>query len=148
MSSKQRLSMETLEDLLPGDVLLIGKQEVVIKPLGIYRLALVSRKLKSFIKELKEDGITLDNCKEPENIIDIASELFERFPDVLAEAADIHEEDVKQLPINIIVMLLDKVIEVNMKSNDSFMGNLNGLISKVMPKQVEEQPQKKKGRRR
>jgi len=130
MADPQRLSVETLEELLPGDVVTIGMQEVLIRPLGLLSLGIISRKIKVFIKELSDRDITLENCKSPENIIDIASELLERFPEVLASATNIHVEDIKQLPVDTIVVLLDKVIDVNMKSNDSFLGNLNSLTSK------------------
>jgi hypothetical protein len=143
MAERQRLSVETLEEILPGEVMKIGKQDVFIKPLGLLKLATISRKLKAFFKELQGQGINLDNAKTPENIILIASELLENFPTVLEEASNIHLDDINLLPIETVVELVDKIIDVNMKSNESFLGNLNRLTSKFALKKGQNKKSKK-----
>lgn len=127
---RQRLNLN-LDSLLPGDTLKIDGQVVFIRPLGLLQLAIVARKLKGFGAILGEDGVTWDNYGQPENILKIAVILLDQFPEVLEEASNIALEDLQQLPIDIIVELLDKVLEVNMKSKEKLEGNFKSLAGRL-----------------
>lgn len=126
---RQRLNLD-LDSLFPGETITICEQVIDIRPLGIARLAVISRKLKGFGSILEEEGVTWDNYNQPENIIKLATTLLEKFPEVLSEASNIHEEDLQELPLDIVVEILDKVIEVNMKSKEKLEGNFKSLAEK------------------
>lgn len=134
-----------LESLFPGDTITIGEQVVPIKPLGLKQLATVTRTLKGFTTLLSEQGVTWDNYSEPESLLKIAVVLLDQFPEVLEEASNIAIEDLEALPMDIIIEILDKVIEVNMESKDTLVGNFKSLAAKfnLMP-----EPAKPKSRKR
>ena len=129
MAERQRLNLD-LESLFPGDTITIGNQTVDIKPLGIKQLAVISRKLKGFGSVLADDGVDWENYNQPNNLIKLATVLLDQFPEVLEEASNIAAEDLQQLPLEIVVELLDKVLEVNMKSKEKLEGNFKSLAGK------------------
>ena len=126
---RTRLSLD-LEALFPGDTLTIGDQSIDIRPLGILQLSIIARKLKGFGAVLAEEGVTWDNYNQPDNLLKLAVILLEQFPEVLEEASNIALEDLQVLPIDIIVEILDKVIDVNMKSKEKLEGNFKSLAQK------------------
>ncbi len=142
---RTRLSID-LETLFPGDTIKIGEQIVDIRPLGIKQLAIIARKLKGFTDAMKEDGITVDNYNQPENIIQIAITLLEQFPEVLEEGSNIAIEDLQLLPIDIVVEILTKVMEVNMKSKDKLLGNSKSLAGmfNLIPEKTKTKPKSQK----
>lgn len=140
--ARQKLNLD-LEALFPGETLTIGESVVDIRPLGILQLSIVVRKLKGFVGVLEGDGVTWDNYNLPENMLKIAIVLLEQFPDVLEEASNIDGDDLKGLPIEVIVQILDKVIEVNLKSKSTLEKNFKSLIGKLgMEKSPAKTPQK------
>lgn len=131
MSTKRtRLNLD-LESLFPGDTIEICGQSVDIRPLGIQQLAVIARKLKGFGSILSEEGVDWDNYSQPENLFKLAVILLDHAPDVLEEASNIALEDLQILPIDIVVEILDKVIEVNMKSKEKLEGNFKSLAGKL-----------------
>ncbi len=140
---RQRLNLD-LESLFPGDTIIIGDNTLDIRPLGIKQLAIIARKLKGFGVILNEDGITWDNYNQPENLIKLAVILLEQFPEVLGESSNIAIEDLHELPIDIIVELLDKVIEVNMKSKEKLEGNFKSLAERFNLMPTIEKPKSRK----
>lgn len=128
--SRIRLKID-IDALLPGDELMIGNESITIRPLSIVQYKLIVGKIRSFLDYMKVKGITGDNYKETESLISIAEIVIEKFPDLLAEISNIDEEDLQELPIDIIVALIDKCLDVNLKSKDSLLGNFKSLIGKV-----------------
>ncbi len=126
---RTRLNLD-LEALFPGDTLKIGDQSIDIRPLGILQLAVIARKLKGFGKILAEEGVDWENYNQPENLLKLAVILLEQFPEVLEEGSNIALDDLQQLPIDVVVEILDKVIEVNMKSKEKLEGNFKSLAEK------------------
>lgn len=139
---RQRLKLD-LEELFPGDTIKIGGTTIVITPLATGQLAIVGKKVKTVIDSLKEDGVTFDNYNEPENVLKLATVIMEDAPDLLAEAANIELEDLQELPLPITVQILDKVIEVNMKSKDSLLGNFKSLMGRFSQKNPEDDQKSK-----
>lgn len=135
---RQRLSLD-LESLFPGDTLKIGDQTVDIIPLGLLQLATIARKLKGFGSVLGKEGVTWDNYNKPENLLKLAVILLEQFPEVLEECSNIAVEDLQQLPLDIIVEILDKVLEVNMKSKEKLEGNFKSLTGRLNMTQTKKQ---------
>jgi len=168
---RKRLSLN-LDKLLPGEAFQIGDEQVIIRPLGLRQIREITSKLKSLWKSLTEQGVTFSttnkeikdeagnvnyigippNFKEPEKLLIIAEVLVTQFIDVLEEVSDIHRDDLSEFPIDIIVGLIDKCIDVNLKSKDSLLGNFvsltgkltkMGLLEKTSVKQEETEGQKK-----
>ena len=92
--------------------------------------------IEDFIQSLKKDDVTWENYNEPESLLKIATKIIDDFPEILEESSNIASEDLQELPIEVIVQILDKVIEVNMAAKDSLVGNftsLMGRFTKMIP---------------
>lgn len=127
---KQQLILD-LEELYPGDSLkLTEKNTIYISALGTGELAILGKKFKALLGTLKTKGITFDNYNEPENMLELATVLVDEAPNILADAANLEVDQMLLLPPESIVAILDKVIEVNMRSKESLMGNFNRLMGR------------------
>ena len=117
---------------------------VEIKPMSLVQFASVSKQLKTFLTSLKEKGVHFSpvlssdgeviqpiNFNTPENIIEIASTALTNFPELLEETSGINKEDLEQLPLDIIINLIDVIIIVNLKSKDKLLGNWRSLVGKI-----------------
>ena len=125
---RQRLTID-LTELFPGETLMIGTQQVIIKPLVAEQIATLIMQARGFGVILDEQGVNWDNYNKPENAFKIASTLITQFPEILEELSDIHQDDLKALPLEMIVTVLDKVIEVNLKAKDAFEKNSKSLTT-------------------
>jgi len=130
MKERTRLKLD-LDALLPGDEFPIGNETVTIRPLSLVQYKRIIGKVKALFAILKTHGVTGENYKDTDNLILIAEIVVEQFPDLLEEISNIASEDLQELPIEIIVALIDKCLEVNMKAKDSLMGNFKSLIGKI-----------------
>ncbi len=133
---RQRLTID-LSDLFPGESVDVGGQAVIIKPLVAEQIATLLTQAKGFGVILSEQGVTWDNYNLPENVFKIASTLITQFPEILEELSDVHQDDLKKLPIELIVVILDKVIEVNLRAKDALEKNsksLTTLFRRTTPK--------------
>ena len=128
--TRTRLTLD-LESLFPGDTLDVCGNTVDIRPLGIQQLAVIARKLKGFGSILTDEGVDWDNYNQPENLLKLAVLLLDHAPDVLEESSNIALEDLQVLPIDVVVDILDKVIEVNMKSKEKLEKNFKSLAGKL-----------------
>ena len=108
-TERQSLSID-LDALFPGEELVIGKSTVIIRPLNISQISNISKKLKGMGQILSKEGVTWDNFAEKQSIISIAVCLIDNFPEVLEEAANINLEDLQNLPLESIILLLNKTI--------------------------------------
>lgn len=142
---RQRLNLD-LESLFPGDTLKVGDQTIDIRPLGLLQLATIARKLKGFGAVLAEDGVTWDNYNQPENLLKLAVILLEQFPEVLEEASNIALDDLQTLPLEIIIEILDKVLEVNMKSKEKLEGNFKSLAGRLNMGPIEKHKSQKRSK--
>jgi len=141
---RQKLNLD-IDSLFPGDTLDICGNTVDIRPLGIKQLAVTARKLKGFGTTLDSEGVNWENYEQPENLLKLAIVLLDQFPEVLSEASNIDIDDLQSLPIDIVVEILDKVLEVNMKSKEKLEGNFKSLASKL---NLVSTPTKPKSRKR
>lgn len=127
---KQKLSID-LKSLFPGDTINIGDQTFFIEPLNIKQLATITTQLKGMVGLLVEQGVTIENYGTPDNILKISTILLTQFPDVLEEATNIEKESLYRLPIELIIEILNKVIDVNLKSKGDLEKNFNSLTEKL-----------------
>lgn len=139
MSKKERQSLSLdLETLFPGESLTIGKNSVLIRPLNISQIAVLSKKIKGIGDILSKEGVTWENYSEQSSLFKIAVVLLDMFPDVLEEASDINVDDLKQLPLESVVEIITKVIEVNLRSKDVLTKNFKSLTEKLVPQDQKE----------
>jgi hypothetical protein len=136
---RQKLSID-LDSLFPGSTITIGTEIIVIRPLSIEQLALLTKKVKGLGSLLTTEGITWENYNTYENLFKLAVIILDNVPDVLEEASNVDIDDLKRLPIEIIVQILDKIIEENMKSKEVLEKNFKSLTAKFLP---ETEPNKK-----
>jgi hypothetical protein len=127
---RSRLKID-LDAILPGDEFKVGNSSVTIRPLSIFQYKLIIGKIKALIEVLQEKGITGENYKETKNIMTIAEIVMSEFPDLLEEVSNIAVEDLNQLPLEIIIALIDKCLDVNLKAKESLLGNFKSLIGKA-----------------
>jgi hypothetical protein len=135
---RQSLSID-LDTLFPGSPLTIGNQSIVIRPLSLEQIAELSTKVSGLYPIFIEKNITWDNFREPKNLIQIASILLVNAPVILEEASNIDISDLKKLPLEIIVQIVDKVVEENLKSKDLLEKNFKSLTAKFLPKKVKKE---------
>ena len=128
---KQKLSLD-LDALFPGESVQIGNSIVIIRPLSIAQIALISKKLKTMGSILAKEGVTWENFSEKTSIFKIAVTMLESFPEVLEEASNIEVEDLKQLPLDYVILILTKIIEVNLKSKETLTKNFKSLTEQLL----------------
>ena len=121
------LSTDDWDDLLQGDTITLGKTTVVISPLGIAQLKNMSLKVKALMEALAEKGINSSNFDAPDNMANTFTTLVERVPELMEEATGINRDDIARLPLAKGVELLRKAIEVNVKSQETLVKNLQAL---------------------
>ncbi len=126
---RQSLSLD-LDSLFPGTSIPIGNEQIVIRPLTIEQLSTLSKKLTGIGVLLSEAGITWDNFNTPENLFKLAIMILDNVPNVLEEAANVNIDDLKQLPMDIIVQIVDAIIAENLKSKEGLEKNFKSLTEK------------------
>jgi hypothetical protein len=143
--SQERITFEVdIDELLPGDEFKIGKQVIVIRPLGLLQYKTILGRLRTVYDELNTLNINGENIRKPESVLVIADLVMTKFPDVLEEATNISTTVLDKLPLEIILALIDKCLEVNLRSKESFLKNWNSLIKKITIKLPETDQGKKK----
>lgn len=143
---RQTLSLD-LDALFPGESLEIGNQSIIIRPLSIEQIATISKQLKGFGSILSGLGVTWDNYDSQESLYQIVTIVLENFPDILEEVVNVKIEDLKVLPLEPIVQMVDKAIEVNLKSKDALTKNLKSLTEKFLPEKKIPQKKGKKNKK-
>jgi len=143
MKEKTKLNLD-IEALFPFSLFKIGEQEIKIYPLDISQIAYMLKKFNTLIPTLQNKGISFENYNQPENIISLVGLILDEAPEILAEASNIELESIKQLPLEYSIDLLSVIIDINLKSKSSLMGNFSTLSTKVMSLLPPEPKKKKK----
>lgn len=129
--ARQSLSID-FDTLFPGDAITIGTQSIVIRPLNLEQLTTLTKQVKGLIPKFAEENITLDNFNNAESIVKMIPIIFDNAPFILEEASNISLDDLKKLPMDVIIQIVDKVVEVNLKSKGTLEKNFKSLISKFV----------------
>lgn len=132
MKERNRLGID-FSKLYRTTTMDIGGSMVTIRPLTYVQWAELLSKADLIIAKCKEQGITLENYREPMKALTLAKILVVDFIDVLAEVSNIHEDDLQALPIEVVVAILGTVIEVNLASKEDLEKNFNRLTKILMP---------------
>lgn len=118
------------ESLFPGDTITIAGTPIEIVPLSMAQLASFSKKLKGFGAVLESEGITWGNFQEPTYAMRLAAALLEHLPDVISEASNIDVDDLVRLPLDTVLEVINKVLDVNLQSKDNLAKNFQSLTEK------------------
>lgn len=132
MKERNRLGID-FSKLYRTTTMDIGGSMVTIRPLTYVQWAELLSKADLIIAKCKEQGITLENYREPMKALTLAKILVVDFIDVLAEVSNIHEDDLQALPVEVVVAILGTVIEVNLASKEDLEKNFNRLTKILMP---------------
>jgi hypothetical protein len=127
---KQRLKID-VDALFPAETVEIGVTKVEIRPLGFRELTSLMRKLRSYGELFSKEEITWENFNQTENVVTIAYILMENAPHIIAEASNIEEEDILELPIEYVFDIVSTVVDVNMKSKEKLEKNWKSLAEKL-----------------
>lgn len=120
------------EELLPGTDLKIGSAEpIVVRPLTLLQYSTISKKMKALVKVATDEGITAENINSPQSLVALADIIVSDFPEILEEASGISKLSLQKMPLDVLVQILNVVLETNMQSKDSMMGNFKSLAGKV-----------------
>ena len=129
--AKPRLSLD-FSSLFPKKVFRFNDLcSIEIKALGLEQYASFVSKFQEFVGLLKEKGINETNWKETDNAINLAHIVLHNFPELLEEASGVHIDDLRQLPIETVLSLINTVIDVNMESKENLLGNLVSLVQRL-----------------
>ncbi len=135
INSRQSLSID-IDSLFPGDHLDIGGQSIYIKPLGLEQIIILTNRVKRLGTTLAKEGVTWENYNTHENLFKLVSILITNAPDVLEEAANLDIKDIKRLPLEVVVQLASKIIEVNLQSKDTLEKNFKSLTEQFSQKKT------------
>ena len=132
MKERTRLGID-FSKLYRTTTIEIGGTMVTIRPLTYVQWAELLSKADLIIEKCRALGITLENYREPAKTLALAKIIVVDFIDVLAEVTNIHEDDLKALPIEIVVDILGTAIEINMASKEDLEKNFNRLTKILTP---------------
>lgn len=127
MADKIRLSQDDWGLLFPDKKYKLANVDLTIRPLTLTQLATFKAKMEEAGPKIEARGVTRDNYNTTENIIFIAGLVVDIMPELLSEVTGIHEDDIKQLPLNALVELLTFVIEMNLECKDGLEKNFKTL---------------------
>jgi hypothetical protein len=129
--NRQKLSID-FESLFPGETMTIGNATILICPLNIRQIAIISKKIKSISSLFAKEGVTWENFTEKTSIFSIVTIILDTFPDILEEASNVDINDLQKLPLDKIIEIMSKIIEVNLKSKDDLTKNFKNLTEKLI----------------
>ncbi len=129
--AKQTIKSEDWDNLLPGSTHTIGTTELIIKPLGLYDLSIQIKKITAIQNELDENKITGENFRQTDKFFKLAEIIVSKVPDLISDAANLEVDDVQKLPLEEIVSLLEKLLDVNLTAKEALSKNLDSLGTKI-----------------
>ena len=135
--TRQSLSID-LDSLFPGGSVIIGNVPIIILPLTLEQISLISKQITGLLDPLKKEGITLENFNTPKSLIKIVTVILDTAPLILEEVTNVKSEDIQKLPIEYLVQLVEKVIEVNFKAKEDLEKNFKSLAENFLPQDTPE----------
>jgi hypothetical protein len=133
-SGKVRLKDADWESLFPGTEYTIASTTFRIKPLSLKGLAFISTKFSQIGAKIGALSFSISDLdSESRNITSITeliSTVLEEAPEVLSEMTGLHEEDIKSLPLDVVVDMFNVALDVNLNSQEDLVKNLKSLGEK------------------
>lgn len=122
------LGDEDFAVLFPQQSFMLGKQEIILKPLCLedsaHLMAAIKADLPALMADLAEQGVNLDNLQD--NLGAIGEIIIHRVPLVISILTGVHPDSVSKLPVVVALDLFKHVVEINLKDQDFF-----GLLSSI-----------------
>lgn len=115
MSERIRLHEDDLKVMAPGKIVSLGYNQVVIKPLGIELFLLLMGQVEGIKEEIRASGVTLGNWRD--QLPALQGLLLGHGLGMLEIMTNIHQEDLRCLPVGKLMELLAVALEVNVQHN-------------------------------
>lgn len=125
--------------LFPGEDYTIGSTTFKIVPLSVEDLSIVLKRISTITNQLATLEMQVKDFAEGEEsrpvdsgerILRLVQLIVEEAPDILSQMSGLDVEDIKGLPITAAVDLFNKVLDVNIKSQDDLVKNFKGLADR------------------
>jgi hypothetical protein len=133
-TGKVRLKDSDWESLFPGTEYTIASTVFRIKPLSLKGLAYISNKFSQIGAKISVLNFSLSDLdSESRNITSITeliSTILEEAPEIISEMTGLHEEDIKMLPLDVVVDMFNVALDVNLNSQEDLVKNLKSLGEK------------------
>ncbi len=139
-----KLSETDWEQLIKGREFRLGSTSLLIEPLSIGAITKLTIRFRGLFKAISESSITADNIESLESLTELFTIIVNNAPEILEAACGLDKEDIRRLPLATGVCLLRDVIEVNMESQQDFVGALESLGKLIAPPakvEPEEEPE-------
>lgn len=135
-TQKVKLNQSDWDALFPETPFIIGSTELLLVPLSLAQVAQLMKKLAMIKDKSAFDFQRLrpsdTGSVTVETIIEFVAFLLEQAPDILSDLSGLDVEDVKALPVNIVVDLAIACVNLNIASYEGLLKNLTGLGEKVV----------------
>ena len=137
--------MEFVGEVLPTKKVTLPKGHVIIKAVDAETILSTAPTIKELIDKLTAQNVTAENFQDPETLKKVIFTIIGNFLPLLSDATNIVEKDLRSLPPDILIAIIQATLEVNVKSKDTFIKNWNSLVATgkalgvVVPKEA---PQK------
>lgn len=129
MPEKIKLTSDDWKALLPETDFMLGNVKLPLKPMTAVQVAKIARIIQNSLDLFKEREITKDNYLKPENLSLIADILMTTAPDIISDCAGLDIDDVKALPLEHVLTLINALIAINLEAKESLEKNLKALTA-------------------
>ncbi len=141
---KTRIAPAVISSLFPFTSFKITDDfTIALCPMDFNQWAMVIQRIESALDKIKNAGISWDdfneatddtadpkaNNKKAESVVKLVALIIKEFPDLLSEVSGIHEDDLKQLPVQVLASLTMELISINLKDKDDMIKNFNSLTT-------------------
>lgn len=124
-----RLKQNDWDILFKKHDYIIGTTTLKLIPLSLENLPGVVSEFLKISGSLIKEGITTDNYVS--KLKELSILVANKAPGLISIMSGLHEDDIKKLPIPIVVSLLTECIKVNIEDQEDFLKNLMALADKV-----------------
>lgn len=130
MEKIKRLDDNDWEALLRVEVFRLGNRDWPLRPIGLEDLGEITKSLRRIAGELSNAGVTLQNFQS-EKLDVVLTLVVNNAPEILEKLTDLHRDDIRKLPLDILVALFNTALDVNLASQDDLAKNLTALAEKM-----------------
>jgi len=120
-----------LNTLFLTNTINIGSVIYIIRPYTIEELFEVTARLKAMKDILQNEDVALDNFSSVQSILTIISDSYFFVQKEICSIINISDRDFGKLPLEIVVSIIDKIIEINLQSKELFENHLQKLGGKT-----------------
>lgn len=108
-----------------------GGFKLPITPLNLTQIALIKSVYEQVIPTLIENNIDFNNLEDPAHIPFILDMVVKYVPDLVSNVLPITADDLMEMPLELSMDIVRRVIEVNLESKDGLLKNFQALVSAI-----------------